>query len=625
MFKIAKARKNVFGVDSIFLICLGIEGTAEKTGVGIVDSEGNILASCGKQLFPQCGGIHPREAAENHAKWIPKLVNQALAEAGLSFSDIDLIAFSRGPGLGPCLRTVATAARTLALLCNVPIVGVNHCIGHIEIGKLDTGAINPLTLYVSGGNSQVISYEAGYYRVFGETLDIAIGNMLDQFGRETDLGHPGGPVIENLAKKGSYIDLPYSVKGMDFAFSGLLTSAINKFMKGDSIEDVAYSLQETAFSMLVEVTERALAHTKKKEVMLCGGVAANSRLREMLASMAEDQGAKFTVPKIEYCGDNGAMIAWMGLLSYLSTEEPDDKYVLGDLSETTIIPKYRTDDVDVSWINSNNITKMSVNANRYSPNTSFNLNSNYKNKINPNNSNNDNGCIAKGAEANIYSTNWLDEEVIIKSRLPKNYRISEIDNKVRNSRIKQEARLIHRAKELGVHTPIIYDIDLKNNNIVMEKIKGTLVKDLMSNIDSNSCEYLSYFIGCNIAKLHQGNIIHGDLTSSNIILKDTVINKNSNSANNTNTSTIARINSTNCLGYDLVFIDFGLGRFSDLSEDKGVDLLVMKKSLQSIDYNLAIKCFDNIIKGYSEFYADKKHLNKVLDKIKNIENRGRYN
>ena len=185
------------------MISLGIEGTAEKTGVGIVDSDGNILAICGNQLYQEKGGIHPREAAEHHAKWIPKLITQALNEANLNFDDIDLVSFSQGPGLGPALRIVATSARTLALSINKPIIGVNHCIGHVEIGKLTTGAVNPVTLYVSGGNSQVIAYESGRYRIFGETLDIAVGNCLDHFGRETGLGHPGGPVIEKLAKKGS--------------------------------------------------------------------------------------------------------------------------------------------------------------------------------------------------------------------------------------------------------------------------------------------------------------------------------------------------------------------------------------------------------------------------------------
>ncbi|MDD3408821.1 MAG: tRNA (adenosine(37)-N6)-threonylcarbamoyltransferase complex transferase subunit TsaD, partial [Methanobacteriaceae archaeon] len=220
------------------MISLGIEGTAEKTGVGIVDDEGNILSSVGNQLFPKEGGIHPREAAEHHAYWIPKLIPQAVEEAGIDLTDVDFISFSQGPGLGPALRTVATAARTLSLSLKIPIVGVNHCIGHVEIGKLDTGAINPVSLYVSGGNSQVIAFESGRYRIFGETLDIAVGNCFDHFGRETGLGHPGGPVIEKLALNGSYVDLPYSVKGMDFSFSGLLSAALRAFKRGVPIEDI---------------------------------------------------------------------------------------------------------------------------------------------------------------------------------------------------------------------------------------------------------------------------------------------------------------------------------------------------------------------------------------------------
>ncbi|MGB4612150.1 MAG: tRNA (adenosine(37)-N6)-threonylcarbamoyltransferase complex transferase subunit TsaD, partial [Methanothermobacter thermautotrophicus] len=189
------------------MLCLGIEGTAEKTGVGIVDEAGNVLSLRGKPLIPEKGGIHPREAAEHHAKWIPRLMAEACRDAGVELGEIGLISFSRGPGLGPALRTVATAARTLALSLDVPIVGVNHCIGHIEIGRLTTGASDPVSLYVSGGNTQVIAFNEGRYRVFGETLDIAVGNMLDQFARESGLGHPGGPVIEQLALKTSeYIE-----------------------------------------------------------------------------------------------------------------------------------------------------------------------------------------------------------------------------------------------------------------------------------------------------------------------------------------------------------------------------------------------------------------------------------
>ncbi len=527
------------------MISLGIEGTAEKTGVGIVDSDGNILAMAGKQLFPEEGGIHPRLAAEHHAEWIPKLIPQAIEESGLSYTDIDLISFSQGPGLGPALRIVATSARSLALSLKKPIIGVNHCIGHVEVGKLDTGAVNPVSLYVSGGNSQVIAYESGRYRIFGETLDIAIGNCLDHFGRETGLGHPGGPVIEKLARKGNYIDLPYIVKGMDFSFSGLLSAALREAEKGTPMEDICFSLQETAFSMLVEVTERALSHTQKDEVMLCGGVSANSRLREMLKTMSEEHGARFYMPEMKLCGDNGVMIAWLGLLMCR-------QFGPMSLSETGIIQKFRTDEVDIPWIdNTKTYLKLS------------------------------DDLIAKGAESNIVKSTYLGERAVIKDRIVKGYRIPEIDDKIRRARTKEEAKLLSDAKRAGVRTPVLYDIDLNAKAIVMEEIEGAMVKDV---IDDD----LAFRMGREISKLHSADIIHGDITTSNIMLS----------------------------GDDLVFIDFGLGRYSQLREDKAVDLLVLKKSLQSIDYNLALKYFDLVLKGYGD--------GSILDVIEDIESRGRY-
>ena len=537
------------------MISLGIEGTAEKTGVGIVDDEGNILGMAGKQLFPEKGGIHPRIAAEHHAKWIPQLIPQAVEEAGISYNDIDLISFSQGPGLGPALRIVATSARTLALSLNKPIIGVNHCIGHVEIGKLDTGAVNPVSLYASGGNSQVIAFESGRYRIFGETLDIAIGNCLDHFGRETGLGHPGGPVIEKLAKSGSYVDLPYVVKGMDFSFSGLLSAALREHEKGTAIEDICYSLQETAFAMLVEVTERALSHTQKDEVMLCGGVSANTRLREMLNTMAVEHGAKFYMPQMKLCGDNGVMIAWLGLLMH-------NQFGPMDIKDTGIIQRFRTDEVDIPWIkNEKSYLKLP------------------------------DDLIAKGAESNIVKSSYLGRDAVLKNRISKNYRIPEIDNKIRKARTKLEAKLLSDVKKAGVVTPILYDVDLHDKTILMEEIKGDLVKDIIN-------EDLAYEIGENIAKFHNLNIIHGDITSSNMMVND----KN-----------------------QLVFIDFGLGRYPDLFEDKAVDLLVLKKSLQSIDYNTAIKIFDKVLEGYADEYKDDSlNREQIIKKINEIESRGRY-
>ena len=322
------------------MICLGIEGTAEKLGVGIVTDRGKILANATKHQV-LVTGIHPREAAQHHADNMRGVLEEALDEAKLDLDGIDLIAFSQGPGLGPCLRVAAVSARTLSLINNIPIIGVNHCIGHIEIGMLVTGAVDPLTLYVSGGNTQVIAFDSGRYRVFGETLDIAIGNCIDQFARAAEIGNPGGPIVEKLAKKGKYISLPYVVKGMDLSFSGIYTAAVNALAK-HKIEDVCNGLQETAFAMITEVTERALAHTEKREVMLAGGVAINKRLQEMIKTMAKEHGAEFFVPGRDVLGDNGAMIAWAGVLRYKTGERQS-------IEDTAVRQRFRTDEVDVKW------------------------------------------------------------------------------------------------------------------------------------------------------------------------------------------------------------------------------------------------------------------------------------
>jgi len=324
---------------------LGIEGTAWNLSAAIVN-EKDVIAEVTDTYSPATGGIHPREAAQHHARYASTVIRKVLEEAkrkGITPSDIDAIAFSQGPGLGACLRTVATAARMLAIKFNVPLVGVNHCLAHIEIGRWKTPARDPVTLYVSGANSQVLAYRMGRYRVFGETLDIGLGNAFDKFARSAGLSHPGGPKIEQLAKKSTnYIPLPYVVKGMDLSFSGLSTAA-TEALKRNSLEDVCYSLQETAFSMIVEVTERALAHTGKNEVLLAGGVGANMRLREMLDIMCSDRGVSFHVPEKRYMGDNGAMIAYLGLLMYSSGD-------VMSIENSHVNPNFRPDDVDVTWL-----------------------------------------------------------------------------------------------------------------------------------------------------------------------------------------------------------------------------------------------------------------------------------
>lgn len=325
-------------------ICLGIESTAHTFSIGIVDSEGNILSEATSMFRPEPGkGMIPREAAEHHVERGAGIVKSALDEGGLKMSDINLVAFAQGPGLPPCLRVGAAVARYLSLKLGVPLVGVNHPVGHLEIGRLTTGSEDPVFLYLSGGNTQIISYAEGFYRIFGETVDIPIGNALDVVARELKLESPGGPEIERLAKGGKYVELPYGVKGMDMSFSGIVTEARRKIKSGVSAEDISHSMQETCFAMLTEVTERAIAHTGKDEVLLVGGVAANKRLQTMLNTMCEERGASLRVVEMKYAGDNGVMIAWAGMLAHASGQKTD-------IERSGFVQKWRTDDVRITWM-----------------------------------------------------------------------------------------------------------------------------------------------------------------------------------------------------------------------------------------------------------------------------------
>ncbi|MFQ6085449.1 MAG: bifunctional N(6)-L-threonylcarbamoyladenine synthase/serine/threonine protein kinase [Candidatus Bathyarchaeia archaeon] len=324
-------------------LCLGIESTADDFGVGVVSSDGEILANVSDAYTPIRGGIHPREAARHHAKVAWRVIRRALEKAGVKARDVDVFAFSQGPGMGPCLRTGATVARALSVYFNAPLAGVNHCVAHIEIGRLLTDCRDPIALYVSGGNTLVSGFEDGRYRIYGETLDIAVGNCLDVFAREVRLPYPGGPALEKMAERGKeLVPLPYAVKGMDPSFSGLLTAATEKLREGVGVEDLSFSLQETVFSMLAEITERALAHTGKSEVLLTGGVATNKRLQSIMKCMVEERGGLLHVVPKEYAIDNGAMISYVGLLMFgVSKVTPIEK--------SGVRPKWRLDAVDIPW------------------------------------------------------------------------------------------------------------------------------------------------------------------------------------------------------------------------------------------------------------------------------------
>ena len=327
------------------MLCLGVESTAHTFGCSIVDSKGKVLSD-ERVVYkaPEGSGIHPREASRHHIEASSSIFQRSLQSAGVTMKDVDVVGYSAGPGLGPCLRVGAVVARTVAGFYKKPLVPVNHALGHLELGAVLTGAFDPLVLLVSGGHTMILAFSHGRWRVFGETLDLTVGQLLDQFGRALGFASPCGGRIEQLAVQsaGRYMQLPYVVKGNDVSFSGLLTAAV-KLAGNAETANACYSLQETAFAMLAEAVERALSFTGKKEMMIVGGVAANKRLAEMLEAACSRQGAKLFVCPLKFAGDNGAQIAWTAIQEYQSTK----KHI--KIEESFVQQSWRLDTVDVSW------------------------------------------------------------------------------------------------------------------------------------------------------------------------------------------------------------------------------------------------------------------------------------
>ncbi|EAY23234.1 Clan MK, family M22, sialoglycoprotein endopeptidase-like metallopeptidase [Trichomonas vaginalis G3] len=324
------------------MLILGIESSANKIGIGIVKPDGTILANVRHTFFGQPGeGFRPSETADHHRKWAIPLIKQAFEVAKVSKKDITTIAYTMGPGMGSPLEVGAIVARTLAQLWKLPLIPVNHCVAHIEMGRVVTHAKHPVILYVSGGNTQIIARSGNRYNIFGETLDIAAGNCIDRFARLVNLPNdpaPGLNVELQARKSTNYIQLPYVVKGMDVSFSGILTDIEEKVGKYP-VEDLCYSVQETVFAMLTEITERCLAHCESSEVLIVGGVACNERLQKMIGDMCAARGATVCAMDERYCIDNGAMIAYTASLMKTPIEP----------SKANIIQRYRTDEVVVDW------------------------------------------------------------------------------------------------------------------------------------------------------------------------------------------------------------------------------------------------------------------------------------
>ncbi|GMK57895.1 hypothetical protein CspeluHIS016_0407290 [Cutaneotrichosporon spelunceum] len=350
------------------LLALGIEGSANKLGAGVVAHEPSEHATAVTVLSnvrhtyitPPGEGFLPSDTARHHRQWAVRVIREAVRKAGVRMRDVDVIAFTKGPGMGTPLQVGALVSRTLSLLYNIPLVGVNHCVGHIEMGRHITNSSNPIVLYVSGGNTQVIAYSQQRYRIFGETLDIAIGNCLDRFARVIQLRNDPSPGynIEQEAKKGSrLVPLPYGTKGMDVTLAGIL-SAVEGYTQdpryrgwdadvaeGEDVitpHDLCFSLQETTFAMLVEITERAMAHVGARDVLIVGGVGCNERLQEMMGIMCSERNGRVFATDESFCIDNGIMIAQAGMLAFRMGQ-------VTPIEKTSVTQRFRTDAVHVTW------------------------------------------------------------------------------------------------------------------------------------------------------------------------------------------------------------------------------------------------------------------------------------
>ncbi|WP_277554548.1 bifunctional N(6)-L-threonylcarbamoyladenine synthase/serine/threonine protein kinase [Halobaculum limi] len=456
---------------------LGVEGTAWCASAAVFDAETDAVFIESDAYEPDSGGIHPREAAEHMGDAIPQVIETALEHARDEYDDrtgdeppVDAVAFSRGPGLGPCLRIVATAARALAGSLDVPLVGVNHMVAHLEIGRHRAGFDSPVCLNASGANAHLLGFHDGRYRVLGETMDTGVGNALDKFTRHVGWSHPGGPKIESHAKDGEFVELPYVVKGMDFSFSGIMSAAKAAYDDGVPVEDVCFSLQEHVFAMLTEVSERALSLTGTDELVLGGGVGQNARLREMLAAMCEQRGAEFHAPEPRFLRDNAGMIAVLGA----KMAAAGDTIAIAD---SAIDANFRPDQVPVTWREGESVARVPAPGD----------------------------ADLRGAEATVE----IRGAEVVKRRLPKAYRHPELDATLRRDRTVAEARLLASARKAGVPTPLVHDVDVSEATLTMQYVGDC---DLAAALTPDRART----VGGHLARLHEAGIVHGDPTTRNV-------------------------------------------------------------------------------------------------------------
>ncbi len=320
-------------------LILGIESSCDETAVSVVRGGREILSDViisSATEHIKFGGVVPEIASRAHTLAIYEATDRALKEANLTFDDIDAIAVTYGAGLLGALLVGVSFAKALAYSLNKPLVPVSHIRGHMAAAYLADKELKPpfISLLTSGGHTAILEVDDYYHlKVLGGTLDDAVGEAFDKVAKVLHEPYPGGPSIERIAKNGeNSIKLPKMLKGnkgYDFSYSGLKTAVINAVHnaeeKGKPLrkEDVAKSFQCSAIDVLVKKTMQAVKETGIKTVALCGGVAANSYLREEMQKACQKEKVKTVIPEKRYCTDNGSMIATEGYLQYLNKNFAD--------------------------------------------------------------------------------------------------------------------------------------------------------------------------------------------------------------------------------------------------------------------------------------------------------------
>ena len=541
-------------------LVVGIEGTAWAASAALYDADEKSVSIETDAYRPATGGIDPSEAAEHMHDALPEVVERVLSAVPAD-AEIDAVAVSLGPGLGPCLRVAGTTARALAGTLSVPIVGVNHMLAHAEVGRWAADFDRPVCLNASGANTHVLALRGDRYRVLGETADVGIGNAIDKFTRHLGWSHPGGPKVERRARDGEYVALPYTVTGMDLSFSGLM-SAAKAATDDHPVADVCFSLQETAFAMLAEVAERALSLTGSDELVLGGGVAQNRRLQSMLGEMCEARGAAFHAPADRFLRDNAGMIAVLGarMLAAGDTLAVEDSRVR---------PNFRPDQAAVTWRDPDDTPGVTAPVGSEDA------------TVGP--------TPVQGAEAVVD----IDPDAgrVHKRRVPKDYRHERVDARLRRDRTVLEARLTATARREGVPTPVVHDVDPVEATLVLGYVGDRELRALLNGrARGDEASERLRTVGRHLATLHAAGVVHGDPTPRNVRVAPE----------------------------RTYLVDFGLGYHTDDVEDHAMDLHVLRRCLAG-----TVAEPDRLLEALAAGYRTAGDP-AVLAHVASIERRGRY-